>query len=181
MPTQISLHPQHHYNFELDGHWFCDDTTGYLPLLEPVRGKNNRILKTQPRIEKKPPEMVEGAMRIPRFGYKRSSGRATASTAASRPKAPMTAELQEVQGRLRKEFWEKNSKACEDHNKNVMAVRDAKWPSMTDDQKIAADDRRFLKQAFKDGELSDPITMKLRDLGMFLDNTRRVGVKYKYY
>ena len=120
-------------------------------------------------------------MRIPRFGYKRSSGRATASTAASRPKAPMTAELQEVRGGLRKEFWGKNSKAYEDHNKNVLAVRDAKWPTMTDDQKIAADDCKFLKEAFKDGELLDPIAIKLRDLGMFLDTTRRVGVKYKYY
>ncbi|KAG4434965.1 hypothetical protein IFR05_009546 [Cadophora sp. M221] len=155
------------YNFELDRHSFCDEMTRYLPLLELIRGKNNRILKhnadSEVLIRKGPgAEPLQARIR-------------------AAPRAPMTAELQEIQRRLTKEFWKKNNKACEDHNRNVLAVRDAKWPTMTTEQKIAADDRRFLKEAFKDGVLSDSITIKLRDVGLFLDTVRRVGVGYKYY
>ncbi|KAH7381009.1 hypothetical protein BKA64DRAFT_226567 [Cadophora sp. MPI-SDFR-AT-0126] len=94
----------------------------------------------------------------------------------------MTAELRDLQQRLEKEFRKKNNEACEEHSRKVEATRNAKWPTMTTEQKIAEDDRRFLNEAFKDGELAEPLTIKFIDMPiLFLDIVRRTGKKYEYY
>jgi len=51
--TKAGKFSSHGYGIciEPDGHRY-QDVSNYLPLLEPLRGKNNRILKAQPRIEK---------------------------------------------------------------------------------------------------------------------------------
>ena len=42
------------WGLQIEDHYYHHNIRKYLPLLEPIRGKNNRILKNQPRIQARP-------------------------------------------------------------------------------------------------------------------------------
>jgi hypothetical protein len=166
------------YGIETCGHYY-QDATEFLPLLEPVRGKNNRILKKQPRIQKQPmtwwrAQCIFRGLDATGRGIEPLQARLRAV-----PNAPMTKELKELEAKMDEGYAEKNIAAYEKMVNKKKAVLDDKWPRMTAEEKVEVDDGyRFLREEFPEGKhAGKTITVKTHGLSLLLDTARRLGLK----
>lgn len=137
------------------------NAASYIPLLEPLRGAKNQILKRQPEVRDKPTTWWKAQCIFRGLEFSGNEKSVFQSRMRAAPNTEMTVEIRELEAKMVKEYHQEQER----ENKRASETR---WSGLTYEEKAKADSHRMLLESFplsKPGQnfttKSDPVILRI--------------------